>query len=70
MNTLYAVDFFVQLINLYSYYQVHDVSVISDRYMYTIVSWAITFILILLIINEERYAPSEDIIADTVSKRK
>lgn len=65
MNTLYAVDFFVQLINLYSYYHVYDVSVISDRYMYTIVSWVITFILILLIINEERYAPSEDIIADT-----
>ena len=67
LNMLYTADFFLQLVNVYAYYHFHDVSTISDRYQYHIISWCITSLLIVCMINEERYAPSEKIVADTVS---
>lgn len=60
-------DFSVQLINLSAYYQVHDVLEISHRYEHEMLYGIMTLLLLVIVSNESRYAPSEPIIADTVS---
>lgn len=67
LNHLYIADFLIQLINLTAYYQVHDILEISHRYEHEMVYGAITLLLLVMVSNESRYAPSEPIIADTVS---
>jgi hypothetical protein len=67
LNILYSLDFMVQLVNLFAYYHIHDISSISNRYQECMVSFVITFLLLIFIMNEERYAPAEPIVADTVS---
>lgn len=64
---MYTLEFMLQLFNLYAYYQAHAIATISDRYGESMVSFAITFIILVFTMNEERYAPAEPIIADTVS---
>lgn len=67
LNVLYILEFLIQLVNLNAYYQVYDISTVSDRYQTCMVSFALTILLLLFAVNEERYAPAEPIIADTVS---
>jgi hypothetical protein len=66
LNFLYTADFTIQLVNLFSYYHVHDIAYVSDRYRNSMISFAVTSILLTFMINEEKYAPAETIIADTV----
>ncbi|KAG2195149.1 hypothetical protein INT47_006598 [Mucor saturninus] len=65
LNVLYILEFLIQLVNLNAYYQVYDISTVSDRYQACMVSFALTILLLLFAVNEERYAPAEPIIADT-----
>ncbi|OAD00859.1 hypothetical protein MUCCIDRAFT_153502 [Mucor lusitanicus CBS 277.49] len=65
LNYLYLADFFIQWINLSAYYQVHDVLEISHRYEHEMLYGSITLLLLVIVANESRYAPSEPIIADT-----
>ncbi|CAO0796532.1 unnamed protein product [Mucor circinelloides] len=65
LNHLYIADFLIQLINLTAYYQVHDILEISHRYEHEMVYGTITLLLLVMVSNESRYAPSEPIIADT-----
>ncbi|CAO3634907.1 unnamed protein product [Mucor fragilis] len=65
LNYLYMADFSVQLINLSAYYQVHDVLEISHRYEHEMLYGIMTLLLLVIVSNESRYAPSEPIIADT-----
>jgi hypothetical protein len=67
LNWMYTIEFILQLVNLYAYYHVHNVSFISDRYKSNMISGAITLVLLLFIINEDRYSPSEPITVETVS---
>ena len=67
LNHLYMADLFIQLINLSAYYQVHDVLEISHRYQHEMLYGIVTLLLLVIVSNESRYAPSEPIIADTVS---
>ncbi|KAI7897860.1 uncharacterized protein BX663DRAFT_276584 [Cokeromyces recurvatus] len=65
LNYIYGIDFAIQLINLYAYYQVYDIFDISIRYQNWMISTCFVFMLLLAVINESRYAPSKPIIAET-----
>ncbi|KAK4517554.1 uncharacterized protein ATC70_000894 [Mucor velutinosus] len=65
LNYLYVADFLIQLINLSAYYQIHDILEISHRYEHEMMYGIITLLLLVIVSNESRYAPSEPIIADT-----
>lgn len=67
MNALYTLEFLLQIVNLNAYYQVYDISTVRDRYQACMVSFALTFLLLIFAMNEERYAPKKPIVADTVS---
>ncbi|OBZ84683.1 ATP-dependent bile acid permease [Choanephora cucurbitarum] len=65
LNILYLIHFFISFINCYAYYSVFDFSIISQRYQLDIIDSGITFLLLILIVNETRNAPLKTIMADT-----
>ncbi|GAA5802280.1 hypothetical protein HPULCUR_007743 [Helicostylum pulchrum] len=65
LNIAYSMDFAIQLVNMYSYYRVHDISVINERYQYIMITCSISFIMLACIINEERYKPAKPVVTNT-----
>ncbi|RCI05063.1 hypothetical protein CU098_008718 [Rhizopus stolonifer] len=57
LDLLYFGYFMVECINIYAYYHAHNTT-IQLRYAHWIFSTAITFVLLLFIVNEERDAPN------------
>lgn len=67
LNVMYIVYFMIELVNIYAYYHIHDISFIQARYAYWIFSSAITILLIVFVINEERDSPTDPIVTESVS---
>ncbi|KAG2234156.1 hypothetical protein INT48_002319, partial [Thamnidium elegans] len=65
LNIIYSIDFVIQLINIYSYYRVYDISVINERYRYIMITCSINFVMLVFIMNEERYRPAKPVVTDT-----
>ncbi|EIE75466.1 hypothetical protein RO3G_00170 [Rhizopus delemar RA 99-880] len=52
-------------VNIYAYYHIHDISFIQARYAHWIFSSAITILLIVFVINEERDSPTGPIVTES-----
>ncbi|KAI9247698.1 hypothetical protein BDA99DRAFT_565069 [Phascolomyces articulosus] len=66
LNILYLVHFFINLLDLRSFYLIHYTNFSgAEGYLHSILTALITFILLCIIIHEHRHAPIEPIVADT-----
>ncbi|OAD76740.1 hypothetical protein PHYBLDRAFT_185838 [Phycomyces blakesleeanus NRRL 1555(-)] len=63
-HNLFGFDTLVGLINLRSYYLVHDVELESTGYTFALISFSLNLGLFCLLIHEERQAPDEIVYAD------
>lgn len=63
---MYVIDFVIQVVNIYAYYRVYYISVANERYQYIMVTCSIDFILLVFIMNEERFKPAKPVVTDTV----
>lgn len=67
LNILYFIHFLIGLVDVRSFYAVYDYSTVSTGYSIAFYTTTISLILLVFIINEERHAPAEPVITDTVS---
>ncbi|KAG0166993.1 hypothetical protein DFQ28_007487 [Apophysomyces sp. BC1034] len=64
LNLLYACVFVIKLIDLRSFYLVH-ITELRLGYSISIISTGLLFLLLVFVINEERYAPRDRLVSDT-----
>ncbi|KAG0767124.1 hypothetical protein G6F29_004134 [Rhizopus arrhizus] len=58
-------DLVLENFNIYAYYHIHDISFIQARYVHWIFSSAITILLVVFVINEERDSPIDPIVTES-----
>jgi hypothetical protein len=68
LNILYFVHFVVGLVDLHSFYGAYNYSTISSGYAISLYTTIISMLLLIFAVNEERHAPSEPVVTDTVRK--
>jgi hypothetical protein len=67
LNILYFVSFLIGLVDLRSFYVVYNYATVSTGYSIAFYTTTISLILLVFLINEERHAPAEPVVTDTVS---
>ncbi|KAI8066832.1 hypothetical protein BC940DRAFT_274537 [Gongronella butleri] len=65
LNALYFVQFVTCLVDLRSFYMVHDVSAFSTGYIVTLMSAGSALVMLSIMIHEERAAPLQPVVSDT-----
>lgn len=68
LNLAYVFHFLIGIVNIRSYYILKLNPEEAFGYMASICSTTISFVLVVLIINETRNAPSKAIVTDSVSE--
>ena len=67
LNYLYLLHLSLDLIDLRSFYAAHYTNIATEGYRHSVFTACVTLILLLVIIHEERHAPVQPVVTDTVS---
>ncbi|KAI8137621.1 hypothetical protein BJV82DRAFT_646813 [Fennellomyces sp. T-0311] len=65
LNYLYLTHFFINLLDLRSFYYVHYTDISTEGYLHSVLTACVTAVILMTIIHEERHAPVTPIVADT-----